>query len=85
LSVCIDCMKLVWAKRCSGVIGIAYVATLILATVVTSSMSDEQDADAREQRRNVSDEPIEDDGSQGSLQKSKEPVMTICLMPLECS
>ncbi|MGA7370196.1 MAG: hypothetical protein WBX01_13800 [Nitrososphaeraceae archaeon] len=78
-------MKLGWAKRRSGVIGIASVATLILATVVTSSMSDEQDANARDEKRNVSDQHMEDDGSQGSLQESKEPVMTICLMPSECS
>jgi hypothetical protein len=76
-------MKLGWVKRCSGVMGIASAATLILAIVVTSPMSGEQDADAQEENRK--DQLKEDDGSRGSLQESKEPVMTICLMPLECS
>ena len=76
-------MKLGWAKRCSCMMGVVSVATLILAIVVTSSISSEQDADAQEDNRN--DGQKEDGGFKGSLQESKEQVMTICLMPLDCS
>ena len=71
-------MKLVEAKRCSGVFRIAFVAMLILAIVLTSLILVEQDADAQEEKRRVSDQLQEDD-------RTQEQVMTICLMPLECS
>lgn len=71
-------MKLPGAKRCSGVFRIASGAMLILAIVLTSPILVEQDTDAQEVKRNVSDQLQED-------HQTQEQVMTICLMPLECS
>jgi hypothetical protein len=77
-------MKLGCEKRCSVVLGIASAATLILAVVATAVISDDRHVDAREEKK-VFDQKKADDVSRDSSQESTEQVMTICLMPLECS